>query len=61
VLFEISIDKLSQEEKGVRLISNSGHLVSFSSSLFNELSRLGIDKRTFAEIVIDFLNEGTKY
>ncbi|MUM64310.1 hypothetical protein D1867_03385 [Acidianus infernus] len=61
MLFEISIDKLQQEEKGVNFISNSGHLVSFSSSLFNELNRLGIDKRTFAEIVIDFLNEGTKY
>ncbi|BDC19455.1 hypothetical protein [Acidianus sp. HS-5] len=61
MLFEISIDKPSEEKGGVKFISNSGHLVSFSNSLFNELNVLGIDKKTFAEIVIDFLNEDTKY
>ncbi len=61
MLFEISIDRLSGEKGEAKFISNSGHLVSFSNSLYNELSKLGIDKKTFAEIVIDFLNEDVKY
>ncbi len=54
-MFEIFVDMvISSEEK---VITDSGHLVSFSKGLSEELKNLGIGSKTFANWVIEYFEE----
>lgn len=58
MLFELSLDTLSTT--GKKILTDHGHIASFSSALLSELDKLKINPKFFAEIVLNFLKEGTK-
>ncbi|AWR97441.1 hypothetical protein DFR86_07685 [Acidianus sulfidivorans JP7] len=59
MLFEISLDILTPNSEK-KIITDSGHIVSISTALNKELNDLRISPKTFAEIVLNFLEENTK-
>lgn len=59
MLFEISLDTLSSS--GKKILTESGHVVSFSTSLLSELENLSINPKLFAEIILNFLGENTRF
>jgi hypothetical protein len=57
-MFEIFLDKLTPY--GERVLTDSGHVVTFSNNLSTELKDMGINVKVFAGAVTDYLNEKTK-
>lgn len=59
MLFEISLDLALPV--GKKVLTDSGHIISFSPALINELESLDINPKIFAEIVLEFLKENSRH
>ncbi|AWR94570.1 hypothetical protein [Acidianus brierleyi] len=57
-MFEIFLDKLMPY--GEKVLTDSGHVVTFSKNLSIELKNMGINIKVFAGVVADYFNEKSK-
>jgi len=58
-MFEIFLDKITPY--GERVLTDNGHVVTFSNNLSTELKNMGINLKVFAGVVADYFNEKSKY